>query len=501
MEISPEIRRAAEAAVHINKLKRESNDSYWPLYFDHHRYLVLKGGAGSGKSIFAGRKLLERVTLEPNHRWLVCRKVARTLRESCFAQLRGQIAESYADCGAQINKGDISISFANGSEIIFAGLDDAEKLKSIYDITGIWIEEASELQEQDFNQLDIRLRGETAYYKQIILSFNPISSTHWLKRRFFDRPDERVKIHESTYKDNKFLDDEAIRTLEGFKGTDDYYYMVYALGQWGITGKTVFDARKLTERIASAPKPIAVGYMGYENDGLTLTKPVFSEDGQGDIQIFKQPEKGVPYVIGADTAGEGSDAFVGQVIDNRDGRQVAILRMVCDEDVFAHQLFALGLYYNTALVGIETNFSTYPVREFERLRYPRQYVRETIDNYTHKPRQAYGFVTNAKTRPVVIAEFVKAFRDDPEIVCDSTTLDEMTTFVRNEDYRPEAEAGAHDDCVMAMAIAQHIRPQQDYIATVDVETVQWNDDMWEDYRNATDDERAYLIRKWGEPRV
>ena len=81
------------------------------------------------------------------------RKVARTLRDSCFAQLRGQIALYYPDAGAKINKGDLWIGFPNGSEILFAGLDDVEKLKSIYDITGIWIEEASELEEGDFNQL------------------------------------------------------------------------------------------------------------------------------------------------------------------------------------------------------------------------------------------------------------------------------------------------------------------------------------------------------------
>ena len=499
MEITPTLQRAAEAAIHINKLYGESNLAYWPLFFDHHRYLVLKGGAGSGKSIFAGRKVLERCTTEAGHRILVCRKVARTLRESCFAQLRGQIAESYPDAGAQVNKGDLSISFANGSEVIMAGLDDVEKLKSIYDITAIWIEEASELQEQDFNQLDIRLRGETPYYKQIILSFNPISATHWLKRRFFDKPDDRVRVHESTYKDNRFIDVEAVRTLEEFKGADDYYYQVYALGQWGITGRTVFDARLLTERIATAPSPIATGGMAFEYDGLTISKVRFEDDRQGDIQVFARPEQGVPYVIGADTAGEGSDSFVAQVLDNRSGEQVAILRMVCDEDVFAHQLVALAMWYNNALVGVETNFSTYTVRELERLKYPRQYVRETMDNYTHKPRQSYGFVTNAKTRPVIIAEFVKAFRDNSAIVSDKTTLDEMTTFVRNEDYRPEAEDGAHDDCVMAMAIALHIRPQQDYVAAVTVEKVKWTEDMWEDYKAASDKERAYLIKKWGVP--
>lgn len=213
------------------------------------RFLVLKGGGGSGKSIFAGRKILERAITEPGHRFLVCRKVARTLRESCFKQLLGQLADFYPDSGYKPNKSDLTISFRNGSEIIFAGLDDVEKLKSIYNITGIWIEEASELLEGDFNQLDIRLRGRTREYQQIILTFNPISIKHWLKKRFFDRKDPRARVHESTYKDNRFLDDAAIRTLESFQETDEYYYQVYCLGMWGVTGKTVFDGKAVAARL------------------------------------------------------------------------------------------------------------------------------------------------------------------------------------------------------------------------------------------------------------
>ena len=144
------------------------------------------GGAGSGKSIFAGRKILERVCSEEGHRILVVRKVARTLRESCFTQLCAQISDFYDPKSFKINRTELSIRCEKtGSSIIFAGLDDVEKLKSIYSITGIWIEEASEITESDFNQLDIRLRGESRYYKQIIISFNPVDVNHWLKKRFF----------------------------------------------------------------------------------------------------------------------------------------------------------------------------------------------------------------------------------------------------------------------------------------------------------------------------
>ena len=92
-----------ETALWWKGIRDTSNKHFLPLFFDQHRYLVLKGGGGSGKSIFAGRKVLERVTTEPGHRWLVCRKVARTLRDSCFAQLRNQIADYYPDAGAKVN--------------------------------------------------------------------------------------------------------------------------------------------------------------------------------------------------------------------------------------------------------------------------------------------------------------------------------------------------------------------------------------------------------------
>lgn len=491
----------AQIAVWYNNLRDTSNDAFMPLYEDEHRYLVLKGGGGSGKSIFAGRKILERATSEPGHRFLVCRKVAKTLRESCFAQLRGQISEHYPDAGAQVSKGDLRITFPNGSEILFAGLDDVEKLKSIYDITGIWIEEASELLESDFNQLDIRLRTQTPYYLQIILTFNPVSITHWLKKRFFDRADPRASVHETTYRDNRFLTQEAVQTLEAFRDTDEYYYTVYCLGQWGVTGKTVFDAKAVTRRLMDNVQPVRVGQFVFDYDGLSLKNIRWMDDPNGFIRVYREPQEGVPYVIGGDTAGDGSDSFVAQVLDNRTGDQVCTLRHQSDEDLYAMQVYCLGVWYNTALIGIEANWSTYPIRELERLRYPKQYVREAVDDYTHAIRKSYGFWTNTKTRPVIIAELIKATREDIDIVRDKTTLEEMLTFVRDETYKPTAEEGAHDDCVMALAIAHAIRPQQSYLVQRPKEAeVEWDKSMWEDYDNASPSEKEYLIRKWGRPK-
>lgn len=496
-----------ETAAWYLRLKRETNETFFPLFFDKSRYLVLKGGGGSGKSIFAGRKVLERCTGEAGHRWLVVRKVARTLRESCFAQLKEQAETYYPEMIERIPKGksgDLYLRFRNGSEILFAGLDDVEKLKSIYDVTGIWIEEASELKESDFQQLDIRLRTEFSSYLQIILSFNPVSVTHWLKRRFFDTCDARARVHESTYLDNRFLPEEAAKTLENFRGTDEYHYRVYCLGEWGVTGRTVFQGDRLTERLSALPPPAARGEFSYraEPDGVRIRAFSFAEARQGDVRIYRKPERGRPYVIGADTAGEGSDFFVAQVIDNVTGEQVATLRQQTDEDLFTKQLYCLGRYYNDALLAPEVNFSTYPTRLLTLMGYPKLYVRETADTFSGALRQSFGFRTDSLTRPNLVANLIATLRDRAELLFDEQTIYELLSFVRNGELRAEAEAGAHDDCVMALAIAYFVRPQQEMRDRAEAEARRvWREDMWEDYLAADAETRKYLTEKWGKPQT
>lgn len=238
------------AVLWYSTLRRTSNDVFLPLFHDSHRWLVLMGGAGSGKSNFAARKVIERCMGEPGHRYLVCRKVAATLRESCYALLCAELERYYPASGIRATVSPMQIRFPNGSVILFGGLDDSEKLKSIHRITSVWIEEASECDEADADQLNLRLRDESPYYRQIIVTFNPISATHWLKRKFFDRAADNVRTVRSTYRDNRFLPAEYGEELERYRDTDPYYYAVYALGEWGVLGRTVFPAAAVTERLA-----------------------------------------------------------------------------------------------------------------------------------------------------------------------------------------------------------------------------------------------------------
>lgn len=501
-----ELDQALKLAQWWKNLQETNNESFLPLFFDKHKHLVLKGSAGSGKSIFAGRKILERASTEPGHRFLVTRKVGKTLRESCFDQLKKQAYQYYADDILKIPQGkssDMYILFKNGSEILFAGMDDPEKLKSIHDITGIWIEEGSELTQDDFSQLDIRLRGKTKYYKQIIISFNPVSILHWLKKRFFDYKDPkgRIRTHESSYLDNRFLPQEDRDTLESFKDTDPYYYQVYCLNQWGVIGASIFNKTVIGDKLLRLPKPECKGGFVYNYNEISISDIRWEDDSQGDIVVYEKPKKGHPYVIGCDTAGEGSDWFVAQVLDNSNGKLVAKYRVQTDEDLFARQVFCLGKWYNTALIGIESNFSTHPNKELQRLNYPKLFLRQVEDRITGGFTMSVGFRTDKLTRPVIIAGLVGIMREHPECINDEETLNEMLTFGRNAKGRPEAAEGAHDDCVMALAIAYYIREQQSMTVqgTENPHKAHWEQDMYEDYWSADEEGKARLIQRWGNP--
>jgi len=205
------------------------------------RFEILYGGAGSGKSYGIAQHIVLGA-LDPANRgrkYLCVRKVARTLRFSVFALLRDIISEMGLGAFFTINRSEMTFTSVTGCEIILLGLDDVEKLKSIHGVTDVWGEEATEFARDDIKQLNLRLRGP-GQRKRIVLSFNPIMATHWLKKDFFDNARDNVRIVKTTYRDNAFLDDEYRAELESLKDVDEYFYQVYALGEWGQLGNLVF---------------------------------------------------------------------------------------------------------------------------------------------------------------------------------------------------------------------------------------------------------------------
>ena len=217
------------------------------------------------------------------------------------------------------------------------------------------------------------------------------------------------------------------------------------------SGTGVFDNEQIVLRLERLPSPAGRGEFA---DGE------WTESETGAITLYELPEEGVPYVLGGDTAGEGSDYFTAIVIDNVSGRIAAKLRQKYSEPEYVRQIYALGRFYNDALVAIETNFSTYPVMKLQEMEYPNQYSREREDTYTRQMRKSYGFRTDRQSRPRAIANLVEVFSSHPEWFTDRELLEEMLTFCYNEDHRPEALAGKHDDLVMGAAITYAVRHQQ-----------------------------------------
>lgn len=450
--------------VNIKISKKVFNDVYIPYLDNTDRYLIFYGGGSSGKSFYIAQRYIYKLIHPERCNLLVVRQTADTNRRSTFPLLKQVRSQWNLEKYFKINESDMRIKCTlTGNEVAFAGLDDVEKIKSITfengELTDIWIEEATECQEQDINQLKVRLRGGKTK-KQMVLSFNPINIQHWIKRHFIDSGLATVCF--STYKDNKFLTEDDKKALEDLKYTDEYTYNVYCLGQWGIIGKTVFDARAIQKRLENLQKPIKSGYFTYDYDGLRISNIKFITDRQnGYIHIYQLPNTPqiTKYCIGGDTSGEGSDYFTGHVLDARTGVQVATLKHQFDSDQYARQMYCLGIYYKNALIGIEANFDSYPIKELQRLGYNNQYTREAVDTYTGKTEKRYGFKTTSLTRPTAISRLIEIVREHTDTINDRDTLEELLTIIRNEKGRIEAPEGGHDDQMMGLAIAHAIREQ------------------------------------------
>lgn len=281
--------------IDLSGLRSRINPRYWPLLWDEHRFLVMRGGAGSGKSVFAVQKILTRLAREEGarHKFLIIRKVLNTQRHSTFALFEEVLAAwGWSDL-CTVNRGNLEIVFhPTGGRLVFLGLDDREKLKSIAGVTGVWVEEATELTEEDLDQVNLRLRGKTKYYKQILLSFNPISAEHWLKKRFFDKPQgDRVRTVFTTYRDNRWLDAEYVAELEALRDVDLQLWRIYARGLWGVLKGLIYKPWPVLEEWPAAFESHIYGLDWGYNDPMALVR-VDRRDGAHYVtELFYERER------------------------------------------------------------------------------------------------------------------------------------------------------------------------------------------------------------------
>jgi phage terminase large subunit len=231
------------------------------------------------------------------------------------------------------------------------------------------------------------------------------------------------------------------------------------------TGSCIFDKESVINRLRYVPKPIKQGYFVYNEEKARhniMSDIKWVNDKKGYIKIFKPPNTPAftQYCVGGDTAGDTQgDEFSSDVVDAKTLEQVATLTMQTDEDLYAKQMYCLGKYYGWALMAIETNYSTYPQKKLEELGYPKFYVREVVDRFDKSVTKQFGFNTNKKTKPLMLANLVELVREYTDVFNDEKTLRQMLTFVKKDGGEQEAEEGYHDDKVMSIAIAHQARGQ------------------------------------------
>lgn len=225
--------------------------SFLKLFTAKERYLVAHGGGGAGKSYAAAQKVVFKSLKYPGSRTIVIRKYAPQMQVTAFRMLKEIVQENHFPC--HINNTTMKINFPNGSEIHCLAIVDtargeaASRIKSLTDVSDMWLEEPTELTKDEFEMIQLRLRGrelEAGRQRQIIMTFNPIDRNHWLHDQFFtqdDKPvdDPSVVVQHYTYKDNVFLDEAYKTYLEGLK--DKNRYRVYTLGEWGELGALVYE--------------------------------------------------------------------------------------------------------------------------------------------------------------------------------------------------------------------------------------------------------------------
>ena len=279
----------------------DMNDAFTEVDESTKRYIVMKGSAGSGKSVDTAMNYIIRLMNDKGRNLVCIRKSDITNRDSTYAELTGAIYRMFgsdADKLWKIKQSPLQLTCKNGNQIIFRGVNDEkqrEKLKSITfqkgKLTDVWIEEATEITQADFEIIDDRLRGELppGQFYQIRMTFNPVNKNHWIKKVFFDIPDSNVLCHHSTYLTNSFIDDAYKQRMERRKIVDPEGYRIYGLGEWGEIGGLILHNWEIKD-ISQNPADyddFAIGQdfgfnhanailpVGWKDDDIYITKEIY----------------------------------------------------------------------------------------------------------------------------------------------------------------------------------------------------------------------------------
>ncbi len=295
------------------------------------RYIVMKGSAGSGKSVDTAQNYILRLMQDPGRNLVAMRKSDITNRDSTFAELTAALYRMFGDKAEQywkINHSPLQLTCRhNRNKIIFRGMNDdkqREKLKSITfqhgKLTDVWLEEATEFTQADIEIIDDRLRGDLppGQFYQIRMTFNPVSSSHWIKKVYFDLSDPNVLTHHSTYLNNRFIDDAYRARMERRRLIDPEGYRVYGLGEWGEIGGIILS-NYIIENFDTSPGRFdymvnaqdfgynhadCIGEVGFKDGELYLCRElyVFEKDTSEIIQLAEKKKFNKDLTMWCDSA-------------------------------------------------------------------------------------------------------------------------------------------------------------------------------------------------------
>lgn len=303
------------------KINVQMNPGFREVDRSRKRYIVMRGSAGSGKSVDTAQNYILRLMQDKGRNLVAMRKSDISNRDSTFAELTGALYRMFGDkyeAYWKINKSPMSMTFkSNGNQIIFRGMNDdrqREKLKSITfpkgKLTDVWLEEATEFTQADLEIIDDRLRGELpeGQFYQIRMTFNPVNKNHWIKKVFFDIPDPNVLTHHSTYLGNRFIDEAYRQRMERRKIVDPEGYQIYGLGEWGEIGGLILHNWEVGECSQNPADydDFAIGQdfgfnhanailpLGIKDDVIHITKEiyVFEKDTSEIIELAR--DAGIP---------------------------------------------------------------------------------------------------------------------------------------------------------------------------------------------------------------
>lgn len=450
---------------------------------------------GGGKSRTICEDKFDEMLDFPGIKVVLARAQHTSIIETTKKTMLEQVIPSELIASSKASQGEDYVKLWNGSVCHFIGLDDPLRWYSS-EIGSIGFDESQEIELEKAIRLITRLR-QAGMPNRATFGFNPSNPGHWLQRWFylggartehgfykselFASDDAQVPIGDCEFifakaTDNTYLPDGYVEQTLG--GLPEALRRRYLDGEWEyITGNSFFDrdALRYYTELATETHPILNAVLegdiqqdiNYRLRKVKADHPIrVRKTPAGPLAMWKRPVradrdggKDHRYVIGVDSSsGRGEDWTAMQVLDVDTFEQVAELQVKSPPTEAADHAYRLGRIYNDALVVCEvTGGWGFAVdQKLRDLRYPRPYTRRVIDRLSKRFTDRLGFDTNKSTRPLILSELEEAIRERSIGIYSLRTTTELASFVWSEKGKAEAQPGANDDLVMALALAVYV---------------------------------------------